>query len=659
MPFLRPALFLLGLLLAAVAGAQLRQVHVDLTAFDNNISKVSFFTPAKGWIGSTGTASDWIGYTSDSGHTFARKPITLGNVDLNGYAVNLTFGFSVNGVQAFSEDTVLVFGDYGFVPAILHSTNGGNTFKLVFHSQYNQFQLRTGITDMIFPGVGSTGYAVDADRILRSTDRGKTWSAVYTSPGIYFNSLEAPDANNVFAFNNVYGDSRILRGTNGGTIWQPVSIPNNNWATRLTYVHFLTSQKGWLGLTQNSQGGEIYYTTNGGTTWSLQNDAGVTPFNGGKFKFVNDSTGYALSMYDVYKTVDTGKRWELLPRDNDFEYLGYGHNDIQCLNAQQFWAAGGRDFIQLSTNGGGTPLPKAFFKADTTGVLLSGTVKLFSYSKRRYSHRWIVNGAQTSTGYNSTYTHDIARSSDTVRLIVSNGQKSDTLEQVLYFYVPPIPFITGIMPATGSTGTRIRINGSNFSTVTSVRFGGTPASSFTIVSDNRIDAVVAGGATGTVSVVNVFGTISIPGFTYYAPPAAAPPVVASFSPASGTVGIPVTISGSNFNSGAAGNVVYFGAVRATVTSASATQIVCNVPTGTTYAPITVLHTGNGLIGRSDKPFTVKFADSSNFTANSFTSALVVDYGYPNGFKGALSGDVDGDGKPDIITMRTKFSYDSI
>ncbi|TCJ14538.1 hypothetical protein EPD60_11175 [Flaviaesturariibacter flavus] len=654
--------FLVALVLTMTLNAQgqLRKVYVDIANIDNDIQKVSFFNSSQGYVASTGYPDDWIGYTSDSGHTITRRPITSGNVNYNGYPVNLTFGFTVSGVQAFSQDTVLAYGDYGLVPAILYSTDGGSTFKLVFHSQYNSLQLSTGIMDMTFPNNGSTGFAVDADRILRSTDRGKTWSVIATTPGYKYTYVESPDAVTIFAFNQQYGLSRLMRSTNGGTSWAAMTIPNYNSQSSLNYVHFISGQKGWLSLYDASGHGLVYYTSNGALSWSLQNNGDITPFAGGKFKFANDSMGYALYGYDVYKTTDSGKIWQPVPRDNNFSYLGYGNNDLQCASSQQFWAAGARDMIQLSTNGGGSILPKAFFSYDTLGVLASGTVKLFSYSKRYYNHRWLVNGTQVSTLNNPVYSHNVARASDTVRLIVSYGGSSDTLDRIIYFYVPPMPFISGFTPTSGSTSTRVRITGTNFSTVSAVRFGGTPAASFTVISDSRIDAIVGAGATGSVTLVNPAGTITMPGFTYLAAPVAAAPAINSFAPVRGPAGTTVTITGANFNGSAAGNFVYFGGMRATVTAASTTQITCQAPAGAEYAPITVVHSGNGLSATSNLPFSVTFSDSTNFTTNNFNYAYGIPYSYPLGCKGAAAGDVDGDGKPDLLTFRRNMgAYDSL
>lgn len=153
---------------------------------DNEIRKINFYSPATGYV----AFRDWVGYTSDSGRTFTKKYITNTTVDFNGYCVNLTFGFWISGVKAFSQSTIIVYDHYGFVPAILYSTNGGNTFKLVYQSQFDPLKLKTGITDMGFLQDNVTGYAVDADRIFKTTNGGRTWNVLIAFPASYFTDLQ-------------------------------------------------------------------------------------------------------------------------------------------------------------------------------------------------------------------------------------------------------------------------------------------------------------------------------------------------------------------------------------------------------------------------------------------------------------------------------------
>lgn len=76
------------------------------------------------------------------------------------------------------------------------------------------------------------------------------------------------------------------------------------------------------------------------------------------------------------------------------------------------------------------------------------------------------------------------------------------------------PQITDFTPLSASQGTSITITGENLSAVTFVSFGGTAASSFTVVSSTQISAVVGSGSSGKVSLTSKYGTATLAGFTY-------------------------------------------------------------------------------------------------------------------------------------------------
>ncbi|UPK67351.1 FG-GAP-like repeat-containing protein [Chitinophaga filiformis] len=620
--------------------AQMRQMYLD-TDEDNNIKKVSFYSPAEGYV----AFDNWIGYTADSGRTFTKKFITATNVNYGSYTnINITFGFGIGGVKAFDKNTLIVYGDYGLVPAILYSADGGNSFKLVFHSQYDPLELKTGIKDIIFPQNDNIGYAVDADRILKTTDKGVNWSVQTVQAGAYLDHLEAVDNNNIIAIGTNYYASKLIKTTNGGTSWLRITLPQTGV---LTYAYFLDANVGWLSM-YKEQNRYFYKTTNGGQQWTLQNDVEATPFNCDKMRFTDVNTGYALvAPYRVYKTTNSGVTWEPLPRENNFTYLGYSHIDLQCLSATQLWAGGGHGYLEMTANGGGTPIA-AYFKTDTSGMYTDGEVQLLNFSHTGYQYQWLVNGSLVSTGYNASYIHDIGSSVDTLQLIVSAGGNSDTLTKYRQFDVVPTAEVSSYYPKSGSKGTFVTISGSKFSRVSGVSFGGTPAASFTVVSDTVITAVVAGGATGSITLKQLYSNMPVGEFTYNPPPVSAPPVIETVSPSAGITGTTVTITGSGFSANPSQNNVFFGTVPATLQSVSSGQIVCTVPVGASMGTIQVLNRDNGLLGESPLPFNVPFADSTeNFTPNSFTEALTLNKGarIPSDLQGK---DIDGDGKPDLV-----------
>lgn len=84
--------------------------------------------------------------------------------------------------------------------------------------------------------------------------------------------------------------------------------------------------------------------------------------------------------------------------------------------------------------------------------------------------------------------------------------------------VSQMPKINSFFPAEGKPGDTITVEGINFTSATTVTFGGRNADSFEILSDTILKAVVSTyGASGTVSVTNHKGTMFLNGFIYIKP----------------------------------------------------------------------------------------------------------------------------------------------
>ena len=124
------------------------------------------------------------------------------------------------------------------------------------------------------------------------------------------------------------------------------------------------------------------------------------------------------------------------------------------------------------------------------------------------------------------------------------------------------------------------------------------------------------------------------------------PVITSFTPLSAKPGDAVTLTGTNFNVTPGNNIVFFGATRASVTAASAMSVTVTVPSGATYAPITLLNTASSLAASSIRNFTPTYSPAKTaITASDFQAKQDFATG-TNPFFVAV-GDLDGDGKPDL------------
>ena len=146
------------------------------------------------------------------------------------------------------------------------------------------------------------------------------------------------------------------------------------------------------------------------------------------------------------------------------------------------------------------------------------------------------------------------------------------------------PFVSFVGPLfEGKVGKTIEILGQGFTGTTKVSFHKV-AATFAVVSDTYLTAVVpADATTGSVTVTTPGGTLTSNRIFHVTP------VILSFSPTSGPVGTPVTITGTSFTGA---TKVTFGGVKATTFSVdSDTQITATVPTGAKTGKIQVTTPG--------------------------------------------------------------------
>jgi outer membrane protein assembly factor BamB len=157
----------------------------------------------------------------------------------------------------------------------------------------------------------------------------------------------------------------------------------------------------------------------------------------------------------------------------------------------------------------------------------------------------------------------------------------------------PAPVVTGIDPKSGyaAGGDTVYIRGSGFTGATGVSFGGTPASSFTVVRSDAMNAIVpSGSGTVDVTVTTAAGTSAISNvdqFTYIPPP-----TITAVTPNQGPMerGTRVTITGTNL--GGTFSVRFGTKPAANFVVVTNTQILATSPPGEGTVDIAVTG-GNG------------------------------------------------------------------
>lgn len=122
--------------------------------------------------------------------------------------------------------------------------------------------------------------------------------------------------------------------------------------------------------------------------------------------------------------------------------------------------------------------------------------------------------------------------------------------------------------------------------------------------------------------------------------------IISFAPVSGPTGTLVTLTGTGFSATSANNIVYIGAVKATVKASTSTSLSITVPAGAgSVVPVSV--TVNGQVAYSTAcsvpVFTVTYSPVLNFVYSR------TDGGTGSAPRSVVVCDFNGDGKPDMAT----------
>lgn len=142
----------------------------------------------------------------------------------------------------------------------------------------------------------------------------------------------------------------------------------------------------------------------------------------------------------------------------------------------------------------------------------------------------------------------------------------------------PTPAIGSLSRVSGSAGTQVTINGTDFRSLqfnSYVAFGSVPVTEYTAWSDGQIKVKVPTSVSGKPAVTVVTGGGASGGVAF-----SVPPKVDSISPERGGEGAALTLNGSAFGSSRGSSAVYFDSTKASSYSFwSDGRITCKVPGG--------------------------------------------------------------------------------
>ncbi|HYI11679.1 MAG TPA: IPT/TIG domain-containing protein [Thermoanaerobaculia bacterium] len=185
-------------------------------------------------------------------------------------------------------------------------------------------------------------------------------------------------------------------------------------------------------------------------------------------------------------------------------------------------------------------------------------------------------------------------SSGIVDVVVSSGSDTFTLPSS-YRYLDPPPTVSSVTPPSGpdAGGTSVAINGFGFLPGAKVFFDGLAATSVTVVSGTRVDAVTPPMVAGSASVkVENFDGQSHTGFNVYTYTG-----IDRLSPVLGSPGTVVTVFGAGFVSGA--TVTLGGTPATNVEFVSGSELQFTVPAATPGIVDVVVNSGPLTLTKED------------------------------------------------------------
>lgn len=458
---------------------------------------------------------------------------------------------------------------------VFRSTDNTNTWS----------SLNNGITNpnvRAFVAVGPNLLVGTPDGVFLSSDNGGSWSLTELS-GIDVYSLAIPEVNS----NEVYAASTtgVYKSTNNGVNWVGASSGLSN--TNVNYVVANSTNIYASTLTG------IFRSTDSGSSWTAVN-SGLTDTQV-IFLALKGSSIFASTYSSTFISTDEGNSWtavNALP-DGHISYSIYVNGD------DIYTPASNSVFISPDNGSNWSRPPDVSFPLVSFTSLVFSSTQIFASTINRGVYSRALSEFQTPTI--SSFTPTSGVESDTISIsgtnftdatavsfggtpaasfsiideftidaLVGPGTTGDvsvttpggTTTLSGFTYAVP-PTISSFAPASAGTGETVTINGSKFTGATDVYFGGTPATSFSILDDLTIQAVVGNGSSGDISVVTSDGTASRSGFTYIQLP-----TITSFTPPSGAIGTTVSISGTNFSENANDHTVKFNGVASSVISAT-------------------------------------------------------------------------------------------
>lgn len=235
---------------------------------------------------------------------------------------------------------------------IWKTTNAGFTWSLQFTA--GQYLRSVGFADSLSGWVGTL--SGDTSRILyHTTDGGASWSPVQNIPeprpmGIC--GISVVNDSVVYASGRYFGPPRVIKTTDRGATWSSFDL--SAYAGALVDCYFFSRDSGFVVGSSSEGYTRILFTSDGGNSWTIRHAGDRGGELCWKIIFRSKTTGYVsienFSPGPTYylKTTDGGLTWS----DQLFQNFQYDIQGIGFAGDSMGWVGGWGGKTYETTDGG-------------------------------------------------------------------------------------------------------------------------------------------------------------------------------------------------------------------------------------------------------------------------------------------------------------------
>ncbi|MBC7388126.1 MAG: T9SS type A sorting domain-containing protein [Opitutaceae bacterium] len=315
------------------------------------------------------------------------------------------------------------------------TTDGGETFERISEGNMIKVKFINAYTGF----VGTTG----TGELYKTIDGGKNMKPVIDLKKyqVRFTNLDCPSANVCYTavgfYDNIPDTSvSFFRSIDGGDTWKHMKTPSNIGFSSIDFVDELTGYGISLG--------NVYKTEDGGFHWSKQSVIENNSPDMAVIKFASKDIGYIAGGYNlgfngvfrsfILKTENGGKCWNQVTQMDNYRF-----EDIEIPSDSTIYISGAQ-----SIYGKGTVLKNklgnwAKFAVADTVVCPGDSLWVESTSIGYNNFSWYVDGQFQKQSANS-YLKFLGIGLHIIKLIATKGESSDSAQKIVR--VMPSPNIT-------------------------------------------------------------------------------------------------------------------------------------------------------------------------------------------------------------------------